>query len=177
MSISSAVTMQIFGLICGGFFVAIFAGVGIYLLIRFNKDKQKAASSQTWPSTSGRIVEARVTESTSTDSDGDRSTYYSPQIVYEYEVMGSPIRGDKIYVGLKSSSSNYKKAQEKVAQYPIGKTVSVFYNPDDPTDAVLERRAQTTTTLVLGIIFLVIGVCLGLPIVIVVLTSLRSGGV
>ena len=176
MTIASDTTMQIIGLICGGLFVAIFAGVGIYLLIRFNKDKQKAASSQSWPSASGRIVEARVAESTSTDSDGDRSTCYSPQIVYEYEVLGSPLRGDKIYVGLKSSSSNYKKAQEKVAQYPIGKTVSVYYNPDDPTDAVLERRAQTTITLVLGIIFLVIGVCLGLPIVILVLTSFRTVG-
>jgi hypothetical protein len=38
----------------------------------------------------------------------------------------------------------------------------VYYNPDDPSDAVLERQAGgATLSLVIGIVFMVIGLSLG----------------
>jgi len=158
--------LEIFGLLCMGIFILVFLGGGIYLIYRSVKDKQKAKLSLSWPSTVGKVIESRVVESHST-SDGDTTTTYKPYVKYEYQVVGETFTSDKLSIGPAVSTSNYRKSQEKVNRMPVGSTLTVFYNPDDPTDAVLEQRSNTTVMLILGIVFTVIGLCVILPIVII----------
>lgn len=163
MTSNTDLLFSIFGLLCLGVLVLGFAGGGIYLIIRHNRDRKKAQASLGWPSVSGTVVESRVAESVSTDSDGDRTTTYRPAVRYEYEVMGTQYTGDKMAVGIQSSSSNLRKAQETVARLPVGTLVKVFYNPENPADAVLEQKISGSAPLVVGIILLVVGICLGCP--------------
>lgn len=163
METSSNLALQIVGLICGGIFILVFLGGGGYLIYRSIQDRKKAKASLNWPSTQGRVVESRVVESRSTDSDGDTSTTYRPYIKYEYQVVGTTFTSDKLAIGPAVSTSNYRKSEEKVRRMPVGAAVTVFYNPDDPTDAVLEQRSNAGLMLALGIIFVAVGLCILCP--------------
>ncbi|MBU2611188.1 MAG: DUF3592 domain-containing protein [Chloroflexi bacterium] len=139
------------------------------MLIKSFKDRKKAEASQGWPTTQGRIIEARVSESTSTDSDGDERTSYSPKVEYTYNVAGQEYKGDKITFGFTQGYGRYAKAQAALASYPLGAQVNVYYDPANPADAVLERKAGgNTLAMVLGIILLAISLCLGCPVLVMV---------
>lgn len=176
MSSDASVFGQLFGYLCVGGLVLVFVGLGIFLLVRSRRDKEKAAQSLNWPSVSGKVIDARMLESTSTDSDGDSSTTYRAHVQYEYEVAGTRYTNDKINVGMVVSTSATKKVQETLARYPAGATVKVYYDPNNPSDSVLEQKASSNLTLILGIIFLGVGLCMVLPIGIILLVGIATGG-
>jgi hypothetical protein len=151
----------IIGLIClGGVFV-LFAGLGVFLIIRYQRDKQKAEQSVNWPSVPGRVTVSRVKTHHSTDSDGDPSETYSAQVEYQYEVNGVAYTGDRLTIGMPLAISNLRKVQESVAQFPAGSQVMVYYNPQNPADATLQTKTGSKAGLVLGVIFLVVGILVG----------------
>ena len=61
-------------------------------------------------------------------------------MLYQYEVAGQTYHcnvvgaGDQ-YMSVRTSAN----IQERLAKYPIGAQVTVYYNPANPTDAALER--------------------------------------
>jgi len=144
---------------CFGLLFLIFLGVGVYLIIRYRRDRKKVVQSQNWPSVPGRVVESRIDENRSTDSEGEVSISYRPYVRYEYQVGGETFASDKLYIGLANYSSNRQNAQQTVSQYPVGAVVNVFYNPEDPRDVVLQQKTGGSAALVVGIILLVIGFC------------------
>ena len=158
---------------CLGIFILVFGLGGIYLIYLGIKNMRKAQASQNWPSTTGQVTGVDVGQSQSTDSDGDSHTSYYPIVRYTYAVSGQTFAGDKLAFGPRSTSNRYAKAQATASRYAVGAPVTVYYNPEDPQDAVLEKRAAgTMTTLIIGIAFLAVTVCLVLPIVGSVLFSL-----
>lgn len=78
----------------------------------------------------GEILSSEV--ESDTDSDG---TTYRPKVTYEYEVNNEILRGNTIRYGEASSSDSY--AHEFVADRPVGEIVDVYFNPSNPSDAVL----------------------------------------
>jgi len=164
-------------LVFGGLFILVFAGLGAFLIYQSVRSRQKAEASQAWPATSGQVTEAHVEQSTSTDSDGDTSTSYTPTVSYTYRVLGQEYQGDKIGFGFQQSYGSPSKAQAALASFPVGKQVTVYYDPNKPADAVLERKASgSTPTLGLGIIFIAVSLCLGCPgLVALVLMPWSSG--
>jgi hypothetical protein len=144
----------------GLLFVLIFAGVGIFLIYRSLQSRKQAEASQAWPGTQGVVSEARVTSSSHTDSDGETSYSYSPHVEYTYQVGGQEYLGQNITFGFKQGYGSPAKAEAITARYPAGGAVTVYYDPANPQQAVLERKAGGFgATLAIGIIFLVIGLC------------------
>ena len=72
------------------------------------------------------------------------STWYRPDIEYEYEVEGSIYRSTILWSGTSGVRTTYhfslKKAQHLLDQYPVGQTVQAFRDPADPTQAFLIRK-------------------------------------
>jgi len=166
---------SVFGVICGAGVLILFLGIGAFLIYKSIQDRKKADASQSWPSAGGQIIEARVDRSMHTDSDGDTSYSYTPKVEYSYTVAGSSYQGKKISFGLAQGYNSAHKAQEIISRYPQGKQVMVCYDPSNPSDAVLERKAGSfNTTMLLGIIFLVIGLCVGCLILSVIVINLVS---
>lgn len=166
----------IFALLCAGGFCLLFAGIGAFLVYKGFQGRKKAEASQNWPSTAGQITDARVSHSTRTDSDGDTTTTYTPHVEYVYQVGGQEYRGKNITFGFTQGYGSPGKAQEALARYPVGSQVSVYYDPSQPGESVLERKAGGfTLSLIIGGIFLVIGVCAGIPGVLWALVSLIQG--
>lgn len=142
----------------GGCFVTIFAGIGIFMLVKYFQDKKKAEESQSWTGTSGQVTQAYVRESETRDSDGYLTKSYYPEVRYTYQVMGVAYSGDKISFG-GSVGGNRKKADAVVAQYPVGKVLTIYYDPNNPADAVIERKMGSKGFLIIGNIFTLVGIC------------------
>lgn len=106
-------------------FICIVLGLssGIYLLWALIRQH----ASKRWPTTTGEILESNLEE----DSDG-----WGPYVRYAYAVKGT---NDRLYFYLSNRSSE-QDAKKHLSPYPIGKAVTIYYNPQKPEEAVLDRR-------------------------------------
>jgi hypothetical protein len=85
----------------------------------------------TFPTTEGRITQSGV-QSESTPS---RETSYRLALGYEYEVNGQQYTGTR-YCSTELDA-NARAWHGVAAEFPVGAAVRVYYNPDDPADALL----------------------------------------
>jgi hypothetical protein len=130
-------------------------------------DVQRAAR---WPSAQARIVRSRL-RAVHRQGSGEATTVGNvPEIEYVFSVEGVEYRGHRIGVGEIAADS--PEARAAVERYTVGRTAPVFYNPANPREAVLERDAPASATVMYGI---AAGVMLvGLAIVV---TFTRAGEV
>jgi hypothetical protein len=134
-----------------------FAGtVVLFFGVRAERGRRRLESrSRQWPSITGRVVESGTTQV----NDGD-STTYKARIRYEYLVGDQQYIGDRISIrGAESIFRN--KINSIVERYPVGASVEVFYDPQQPQMAVLEHAPSSKQGLissaVTGLILLVSG--------------------
>ena len=90
---------------------------------------------------------------------GDTRTLYYPEVRYEYEVFGQIYSGQQISFGANTGYSNQRKTQEILAKYPLGANITVYYDPNAPENAVLERHVGGKVALIIGILFSLIAIC------------------
>lgn len=126
--------------------------------------------SVNWPTAQGEVVWAEVIEQSEYSNDR-RRTNYRPDIRYTYTAGGQSYTHDAINFGqnicpepglcltLDVSSSDRAEAQRYVDTYPRGASVTVTYNPDNPQEAVLERKLHPAIYILvgMGVVLLVIG--------------------
>ena len=97
----------------------------------------------------------------STDSDGRATTSYHLAIRYEYEVGGRPYVNDKRTIGPVPKRVNPRRSQETLDRYPVGGVVPVYYNPENPQEAALEREAPLSNlVLIVGIVVVLFFGCM-----------------
>ena len=163
----------IFALVCGGFFALVSLGGGAGLLIWGQRSRRKAQASQSWPSISGEIVQAEVRTSTTHDDEGNVEYSYYPSVTYAYSVEGKPYSSSQIAFGGTIGYNQRAKAEAKLNDYPVGKPVTVYYNPEKPSEAVLERQASGARWLsVIGGILMTIGLCISCGLLVSVVNNL-----
>lgn len=133
---------------------------GLVLLLMILGIVQKAKASKaakTWQNTSGTVKRSELSISHDTDSDGTSSTTYAANVVYNYQVNELSYKNDALSFG--KVSAGRRKAEKKLAQYPVGSRLTVYYDPKDPAKAVLEPVAASFGTyLVIGIILIISGI-------------------
>jgi hypothetical protein len=130
----------------------------IFLGILFFMRRRMAAVSQ-WPSTMG-TVNASYLERRHSSSDSGSTNY--PVVQYSYQVSGQPYQATKLAPGPEVGGTGAGKV---VARYPAGAQVMVFYNPQNPSDAVLETKAPAQWILWLILIIFDVVLCGVIPIV------------
>ncbi|WP_185970366.1 MULTISPECIES: DUF3592 domain-containing protein [unclassified Mesorhizobium] len=114
---------------------------GSLSFITFVKWREVRALSH-WLPTPGKIissrVEAREVRRSGVGSDSSDTTEMRnfPAITFEYKVGKKTFRGSRYSV--KENLGNFE-VNETLAQFPRGAEVTVFYNPADPSKAVIER--------------------------------------
>ena len=124
-----------------------FVAIAVFLFYRARKAGGEAQASQTWPSVIGTVVSAVVETSASSDGHGGSSTHHTPCVAYEYEVLGHRYRSDRLSFGASMNVGGYAGAQAVVDRYVPGNQVRVYYNPNQPGEAVLERTAPANSVL------------------------------
>ena len=116
---------------------------------------QDARTSVNWPVTPGTIVNSRVETHTT-----DGETYYSTTVEYVYTVDGVEYSSDVVRFGAPRPGglSQYfsrrpdlpRPGSRESPMYPVGKAVSVSYEPGNVTNAVLEPGGESYDFLYLG---------------------------
>ncbi|MBV8210959.1 MAG: DUF3592 domain-containing protein [Burkholderiaceae bacterium] len=126
-------------------FSIVFIAIGAGILYYARGVAAKAKKSLSWPSIEGVISHSAVLMRTQTSSSGN-TLMYQADVAYRYKVKGQDYSSSRITLMDYSSTTGH--AQDVVARYPDGSTVAVYYNPADPSDAVLEPGGNTGITIV-----------------------------
>ena len=121
-------------LICG--IIGMAAGVSLTMT---------GIKSSRWPKTEGTIESSGIEIA---DHHGRDVTCYTPNITYTYSVGGQLYRNRQVSTG-EHGSNNIKYAQRVVGKYIPNMSVDVFYNPNDPNNALLEAGFSISSILVL----------------------------
>jgi hypothetical protein len=111
------------GVILGGF--SIWGVTQLYESVR----------GYTWPHVNGTVV-ASAAHSELMRGAGRQYMSYWPEVRYEYIVGNRHVTGDRIRFIVRGM--NQKETQRVVGSYPVGKAVTVYYDPRDATASVLE---------------------------------------
>ena len=98
-----------------------------------DKDRAKHQASLAWHMTTGKILKSRV------EVTGGESATVSPRIAYEYDVYGRTYQSEQIRAGGIYITGPHRSAYDIVDSYPVGKDVTVYYDPNNPEEAALER--------------------------------------
>lgn len=122
------------GIVAGS--VALVIGIAI---------ERQARVSRRWPSVKGVVLSSKILKEQSNPSSsslGRRITdgyQYKPEVAFEYTVFGVKYISNKVSFADYSTNTT-GHATQVIERYPEGAAVDVYYNPDNPEDAVLEKR-------------------------------------
>ncbi len=127
--------------------------IGCGLLTYGLYQKRRLQVSQGWPQVTGTITKADLVADTEPDAGG-----YFLSVAYEYVVNGVLCTGSKI--GFRRRSYIRKKrAQTELDRYRVNSGVPVYYDPENPADAVLVRESPDCIFLIVsGIALLALAV-------------------
>lgn len=145
MAVDVGALLLSLGLIGFGGLAGVLAG---RLLLEQVKGWRQAQASRNWTPTAGRIVDAKL------ERMGVRRNLLRPHLEYEYHVAGRHYASTRrVFEGLQLYED--RAAQAILARYPAGQAVTVYYDPDQPSEATLERRqAGLASGLLIGLVLL-----------------------
>jgi hypothetical protein len=122
-------------------YAMLLAPLALILFGAVYKSLQVRAASD-WPSAPGKVVisnsevrDVRVIDASREDGFRLEKRNFA-NIVYEYSVSGEKLSNNR--VSIDEDRGNFGIA-ETIARYPVGRSVTVYYNSRHPREAVLER--------------------------------------
>jgi len=142
--------------IAGLIFFAVFWWIILSVFIGFvvHAVARSADARRRYAETTGRVVSTAIHES---PGDSDSGPTYKPVIGYAYQVGRIAYTNDRY--DFFSVSSGRGWAESVMREYPAGKEVAVYYDPDKPYEAVLHRDLPAMTYFLILFLqpFLVVG--------------------
>ncbi|MDF2117056.1 DUF3592 domain-containing protein [Roseiarcaceae bacterium H3SJ34-1] len=114
----------------------IFLPMVVLILAAVTSKLIEARRAARWPQTSGRIVKSGVEVRRHQFPDSPVTVTNVPAVVYEFTALGRKCRGTRISIGEDSGGANLEAT---LRRYPVGAVVTVYYDPADPKNCVLER--------------------------------------
>jgi len=127
------------------FAVAIPAAISAVIVSRMQRSRRSAD----WPSAQGRIVRSQMRTTRRKVAGSATEAGNVPAVEYVYTVDGVEYRGHRIGIG--DIPPDSPQAEATLERYPVGRTGPIFYNPDKPAEAVLERDAPAKPAVVYGV--------------------------
>jgi hypothetical protein len=117
------------------FTIALFAVcVGLSLWVAVSESTRRNQSA-TWPKTDATIVDSLVR-----DKGSQAHNRFCPYVIYRYTVDGVLHDSTRVRLDLDLSqcSDDRQSANDIIRSYQVGSTVPVFYDPVQPSTAILE---------------------------------------
>jgi len=133
--------------ICPGLGGLFLLGLGLALLWDGAISWLKFRGANSWVHTTGSIVESKVTVHNS----GKGGKSFGMSIKYSYKVMGREFVSDRYSFGGNDIQLGLRvKAEQAVTQNPPGKQLTVHYDPQDPSQSVLEKKYNSANAVLGG---------------------------
>lgn len=114
--------------------------IGFILLAIWLFQSRRAGATQNWSSVPGRVMDSRLVET----RDAEDGRTWTASVTYVYQIGGAQFQGNRVAIGGGKGSP-----QQIVQRYPAGAVVPVFYDPQKPAAAVLERGSGGLTPLLI----------------------------
>jgi Protein of unknown function (DUF3592) len=93
-----------------------------------------------------------VTQSGLNTDDG-----YRISVIYEYTVNGAGYSSSCVQFGTPTTYIRKSSAETAISHYPVNSRLTVYYDPENPAEAVLDRTSPGGLEyIIIGIIFLVL---------------------
>lgn len=143
-------------------FVSLFLLIGLGTLTGGVLIARKSGESLKWPQANGEIVVSRVINAYTTGS----TQMYAVDVEYRYAIQDHVYTAKKIKDG-DYSSSDWKEMQRIAGRYLPRQPVTVYYDPTNPENALLEPGYGSTAWIpfLIGGVFTLVGAGLGLSLV------------
>ena len=123
---------SIVGLLGGWTFAGLWCTVSFIALFFVGGPVLADIGTSDWNATDGVIIDSGV----DTSSDGDGGTTYCLWIEYQYTYDNDTYDGNVLSFSKDNSCNSWSEDADE--DYPAGKEITVYVNPDNPYDAVLE---------------------------------------
>jgi hypothetical protein len=120
----------------------LFFALGALLLMFIQwSSYREARRAVSWPVTPGRVVASRVESYTTSvgGRSGNRVTLFQPVVEYAYIVKDREFHSTQLRFGARESTGR-DLAEARAARYPAGSEVPVHYDPQNPSNAVLDVK-------------------------------------
>lgn len=129
----------------------------VLLFVYFLKARHQIRKLRCWHETKGRIVSCEWTK---------KGHLLWPKVEYTYEVDGTVYTGEHIFLDTMHNSPSSQYARQvayRVANaYKSDEVIDIFYDPENPSHAVLDRAFPYKVSLILVAIFALITLQLGI---------------
>jgi len=120
------------GLVVIWFFTIIWCSASLFGTIMIGSSIIADIGTGNWEPADGVIKNSGVSSS----SDGEGGTTYCLHVSYEYTVDGQNYGGNRVSYSSENSCNSW--SQNADDDYPEGEKITVYYDPGDPSESVLE---------------------------------------
>lgn len=141
------------GKIGGLLFGTLALGAGLFALTWGIQGVLASLASKDWPTAEGTVTQSELEKQRK--KGGAASTQrrnrftYTPRVTYEFSVEGKSYTGTRLSFS-DYATSNEEQMQQVIAPYPVGTSVTVYYDPDKPTECALQTGFGWTPVAVTG---------------------------
>jgi Protein of unknown function (DUF3592) len=111
-------------------FGVIAIAIGVALYVAQFRQGLRANASKRWPVSSGTVIASALEKSP------DGRWRYRAAVQYRYRVGGKEYQSDRIFWG--GNEGRQRHMASVIAAYPEGCKVSVHYDPQNPSEAVID---------------------------------------
>lgn len=112
-----------------------------------------------WSTAVGRIVKSRTAAEHHRTAGEATTVKTTPAVEYEFSVGGRKVRGNRIGIGEDSGGAN---TEATLRRYTAGAAVTVYYDPANPKNCVLERGVPEGVgkglAIIVGFVIALVGV-------------------
>jgi hypothetical protein len=156
---SNGVPLFAFGL---PILVLLFAVLGV---VAFVRGRRQASASTRWPTVAGIVTTSDVIEEAIEDKENDDRSFirkiyrYQVDLRYAYQVGKRDFIGTAANWGGTAIYGLRELAEKAASQHSVGQPVTVYYDPEQPGNAVLEpdNRQGSLAPLIVAAICAVLG--------------------
>ena len=140
------------GKIGASLFFLVFAGFGLGFMLLMGNSLLREWKSGDWEKSTATITEAKQNS-----GEGKNHTL---ALRYEYRYKGGKYFGERYSISNNHLTGSYKEVEQAREKFAVGSSHEVFINPQNPQDAILERKTSYSQIpfLLLPLIFCVIGI-------------------
>jgi len=130
--------MKAMDYVVGVILLLVILGGGYFLRLGL-RNIWRGVASASWPRVSGTVIRSQTSSATDRDKDtGQRNVMYSADIEFQYRVNGRDYTTKTLHFGQTLGSGASADAEIRHMRYPEGATVSIAYDPKDPSVAAAE---------------------------------------
>lgn len=112
------------------------AGLPIAFLVLIGYVTQRVKRAATWQESRARITQSKVDVERHRFAGDTTKVKNTAFVAYDFKANGQTIHGDRISIGIAPADN----VDQVLKRYPVGAEVTVFYDPENPKDCVLERH-------------------------------------